>query len=87
MWAVSHHGRLGGIVGVHYLSQVTWPVSFSIFSQLPNHPYNGLMRPLHQPICLGMVRRGLQLLHAEEFTHLINNATHEVCNLIAQEPG
>ena len=87
MWAVPHHGRSGGIVGMHYFSQMSWPVSLFVFSQLPNHLHNGLMRPLHQPIHLGVVRHGLQLLHAEEFTHLINDAAHEVCTLIAQEPG
>ena len=51
------------------------------------HPDNGLMRPLHHPIHLGMVRHGSQLLHAEEFTHLINDAAHEACILITQEPG
>ena len=45
------------------------------------------MRPLRQPICLGVIRHGSQLLHAEEFTHLINNAVHEVHTLIVQEPG
>ena len=74
MWAVTHHGGLVSIVGMDYLSQVTWPVSFFIFSQLPNHLHNGLMRPLHQPICLGLIRHGLQLLHAKKFTYLINNA-------------
>ena len=46
------------------------------------------MRYLHQPIHLGVIRCGLQLLHTEEFTHLINNAAYEVVyTLIAQEPG
>ena len=45
------------------------------------------MRRLHQPICLGVIRHGLQLLHAEEFTHLISNAAYEIHTLIAQEPG
>ena len=54
------------------------------FSQLSSHFLNHLMRSLHQPIHLGVVRCGLQFLHAEEFTHL---ATHKVCTPIAQEPG
>ena len=87
MWAVPHHGRSCGIVGVHYFSQMSWPVSFFVFSQLPNHLDNGLMRPLHQPICLGVVRHGLQLLDDEEFMHLVNNAVHEVHTTITQEPG
>ena len=40
----------------------------------------GLMRPLHQPICFRVVRHGLQLLHAKEFTHLINDAAHKAPN-------
>ena len=87
MWDVPHHCRLSGIVGMHYFSQVSWPVSFFIFSQLPNHPQNGLMRPFHQPICLGVIRHGSQLPHTKEFTHLINNAAHKVHTSIAQEPG
>ena len=51
------------------------------------HLHNSLMRPLHQPIHLGVVRHGSQLLHAKEVTHLINDAAQEVCTQIAQEPG
>ena len=39
-----------GIVGVNYFSQMSWPVGLFVFSQLPNHLHNGLMRPL-QPAC------------------------------------
>ena len=87
MWTIPSHSRLGGIVGMCYFSQMSWPVNLFVFSQLSNHPHNGLMSPVHQPIHLGMVRHGLQLIHTEEFTHLINDAAHEVCTLIIQEPG
>ena len=88
MWTIlCHHGRLGDIVDTHYFSQMSWPVSLFIFPQLPNHLHNGLMRPFHQPIHLGVVRHGSQLLHAEEFTYLINDAAHKVCTPITQEPG
>ena len=87
MWTIPHHGRLGGIVGMYYFSQMSWPVGLFVFSQIPNHLHNCLMRPLHQPIHLGVVRYGLQLLHALEFTHLVNDATHKVSTPITQEPG
>ena len=45
------------------------------------------MRPLYQPICMGVIRCGLQLLDAEEFEHFIKNAAHEVPTPITQEPG
>ena len=79
MWAVPHHGRSGGIIGMHYFSQMTWPIGFFTFSQVPNHAHDSLMRPLYQPICLQVVGHGLQLLHDDEFTHLANNAGHEIC--------
>ena len=86
MWTIPHHGRLGSIVGMHYFSKMSWLVNLFLFSQLPDHLHNGLMRPLHQPIHLGVVRCGSQLLHAEEFTHLINDAAHKVHTPIAQKP-
>ena len=45
------------------------------------------MRSLHQPICLGVIGHGAQLLHTEEFAHLANNAAHKVCTPIIEEPG
>ena len=86
MWTIPCHGRSGGIVGMHYFSQVSWPVSLSIFSLLPNHLHNGWMWPLHQPIHLGVVRHSPQFPHAKEVTHLINDAAHKVHTLITQEP-
>ena len=45
------------------------------------------MWSLHQPIQLCVVWYGLQFAHAEEPTHIINDAAHEVSTPIAQEPG
>ena len=87
MWAIPHHCGLGGIVGMHYFSQMTWQVSFFIISQLPNHLHDSLMRSLYQPICLGVVGHGLQLLHAKELTHLTNNVAHEVHMAVMMKPG
>ena len=36
----------GGIIGMHYFSQMKWPVSFLVFSQLPNHAHNHLVQSL-----------------------------------------
>ena len=82
VWAVPHHFGLGGVIGMHYFSQMAWPVSFIIFSQLPNHPHDSLMGPLYQPIHLRVIGHGSQLLHAEEFAHLTNNVAHEICTVI-----
>ena len=49
----------GGIVGMHYFSQMTWPVGFFVFSQLPDHVHNHLVWSLYQPVCLGVVGHGL----------------------------
>ena len=87
MWTLPNHGRSGGIVGIHYFSQISWPVSLFVLSQLPDHWHNGLMWPLHQPIHLGMVRHGPQFPHTEEVTHLVNDAAHKVNTPITQEPG
>ena len=87
MWTIPSHGRLGGIVGMHYLSQVSWPVSLFVLFQLPSHFHHGLVLPLHQPISLGVVRHGLQFLCTEDLTYFINDAAHKVSTLITQEPG
>ena len=78
---------MGGIIGMHYFHQMTWPIGFFIFSQLPNHPHDSLKGPLYQPIHLGVIGHGLQLLHTKEFAHLTNNVAHEVHTMITQEPG
>ena len=62
MWTVPGNCRLGGIRGMHYFSQIWWPVSFLVFSQLPNHVHNHLVQSLYQPICLGVVGHSLQSL-------------------------
>ena len=43
VWTVPSNCRLGGIIGVHYFSQMLWPVSFFVFSQLPDHVHNHLV--------------------------------------------
>ena len=83
VWAVPHHSGSGGIIGIHYFSQMTWPVSFFIFSQLPNHLHNSLIGPLYQPIHLGDGRAWFDsILHTEKFTHLTNDVAHEVHTMI-----
>ena len=37
VWTVPGNCRLGGIIGMCYFSQMRWPVSFLVFSQLPDH--------------------------------------------------
>ena len=87
MWTAPYHGRSGGIVGMHYFSQMSWPVGLFVFSQFPDHSHYGLMWSLHQPIHLWVVWHGLQLHHTEEFTHFVNDAACKVSTSIAQEPG
>ena len=87
MWTVSYHSGSGGIVGMHYFSQMFWPVSLFVFTQLPNHLHYGLMWFLHQPVCLWVVWHGPQFPHTEEFTHFVNDTAHEVSTPITQEPG
>ena len=43
VWTVPGNCRLGGIIGVHYFSQVRWPVSFFVLSQFPDHVHNHLV--------------------------------------------
>ena len=82
-----HHSRSGDIVGMHYFNQISWPVGLFVFSQLSDHLHSGLMWSLHQPVHLWVVQHGPQFLHAEEPTHLVSDAAHEVSTTIAQEPG
>ena len=49
----------GGIIGVHYFSQMRWPVGFFVFSQLSNYVHNHLVQLLYQPISFGVVGHGL----------------------------
>ena len=87
MWTIPGHGRVGGIVGVHYLSQVCWPVSLFVFAQLPDHSHYGLVQSLHQPISLQVVRHGLQFLHVEDLAHFIDDTAHKCSTPVTQEPG
>ena len=87
MWTVPCHSRSGGIVGMHYFSQMSWPVSLFVFSQLPNHLHYCLMWSLHLHIHLWVVWCGPQFLHAEELTCFVNDAAHGVSTPITQEPG
>ena len=87
MWTIPGHSRVGGIVGMHYLSQVSWPVGLFVFCQLPNHSHYGLVQSLHQPISLQMVRCCSQFHHAEDLAHFIDDTTHKVSTSVTQEPG
>ena len=87
MWTRPSHSRVGGIEGMHYFSQVSWPVGLFVFAQLPNHSHYGLVWSLHQPISLWVVRHGLQFLHAEDLAHFINDTAHKVSTFVTQEPG
>ena len=87
MWTIPYCSRSGGIVGLPYFSQVSWPVGLFVFTQLPSHSYYGLMWSLHEPISLQLVWHSLQFLHVEECTQFINNAAHKVSTPVAQEPG
>ena len=87
MQTIPSHGRVGAIVGVHYLSQVSWPVSLFVFAPLPDHSHYGLVWSLNQPISLWVVRHGLQFPHAEDLAHFIDDTAHEVSTPVTQEPG
>ena len=87
MWTIPGHGRAGGIVDMHYLSQVSWPVGLFVFAQLPDHSHYGLVQSLHQPISLWVVRCGVQFLHAKELAHFIDDTAHNVSTSVTQEPG
>ena len=73
------------IVGMHYFSQMRWPVSFLVFSQLPNHVHNCLVQYLYQPISLGVVGYSLQLVDAKDLAQFLNNFTGKasICHLRA----
>ena len=72
---------------MHYFSQMIWPVGFLVFSQLPNHVHNHLVRSLYQPICLGVVGHSLQLLDAKDLTQFLNNAAGKTSTSVTSEPG
>ena len=87
MWTIPHHGKSGGIEGLQYLYQVSWPVGLFVLSKFPNHLHYGFMWSLHQPISFRVVWHGLQFLNAEEHTQFVNDAAHKASTPFAQEPG
>ena len=82
VWTVPCNCRLGGIIGVHYFSQMRWPVSFLVFSQLPDHVHNCLVQSRYQPISLRVVGHSPQLFYAKDLAHFINYTTGEVSTSI-----
>ena len=63
------------------------PVSFFVFSQLPNHAHNCLVQSLYKPVCLGVVGHGLQSFDAKDLAQFLIYTTGEASTSIAQEPG
>ena len=55
VWTIPDNCGTDGIIGVHYFSQMTWPVGFFVFFQLPKHVHNHLVQSLYQPISLWVV--------------------------------
>ena len=78
VWTVPGNCRIGGIIGVHYFSQMRWPISFFVFSQLPNHVHNHLVSSLYQTIGLWVVGHHLQSFYAKDLAHFLNHTTCEV---------
>ena len=72
---------------MHYFSQMRWPVSFFVFSELPDHMHNHLVWSLYQPISLGVVGYGLQSFDTKDLAQFLNYVTGEASTSIAQEPG
>ena len=66
VWTIPSNCGLGGIIGMHYFSQMRWPVSFFVFSQLPDQAHNCLVQSLYQPIWLGVVGHGPQSFDAKD---------------------
>ena len=77
VWTVPGNCGLGCIVGVHHFSQMKWPVSFFVFSQIPNHVHNCLVQSLYQPICLGVVGHRPQSFDAKDLAQFLNYTTGE----------
>ena len=75
MWTVPNNCGLGSIVDMCYFSQMRWPVSFLVFSQLPNRVHNHLVQSRYQPISLGVVGHCLHSLDAKDLAQFLNNAT------------
>ena len=87
VWTIPSNCRMGGIIGMHYFSQMRWPVSFLIFSQLLNHAYNCLVQSLYQAIGWWVVGHGLQLFDTKDPAHFLNYTTSEARTPSTQEPS
>ena len=87
VWTVPSNCRSGGIIGVHYFSQMRWPVSYFVLSQLPDHAHNHLVQSLYQLISLGVVGHGPQSFYAKDLAHFLNYTTCEASTPITQELG
>ena len=87
VWTVPGNCGLGGIIGMHYFSQMRRPVGFFVFSQLPNHAHNHLVQSLYQHISLGVVGHGPQSFDAKDPAQFLNYATCKASTSITQEPG
>ena len=83
VWTAPSNCGLGGIIGMCYFSQMSWSVSFFVFSQLPNHVHNCLVQSLYQPISLGVVGHGLQSFDAKDLAQFLNYITGEASTSIA----
>ena len=86
MWTIPGHSGVGGILGMHYLSQVSWPVGLFVFAQLSNHSHYGLVPSLHQPLSLWVVRCDQQFHHAEDLAHFVDDTAHKASTSVTQEP-
>ena len=87
VWTIPSNCRTGGIIGMCYFSQMRWPVSFLIFSQLPDHAHNILVwisLPSHWSVS---GRCGLQSFDTKDLAHFLNHTTGEASTSITQEPG
>ena len=83
VWTVPSNCGSGSIIDMCYFSQMRWPVSFFVFSQLPNHSHNSLVQSLYQPVCLGVVGHGPQSFDAKDLAQFLNYTTGDASNSIA----
>ena len=82
VWTVPGNCGSDGIIGVHYFSQIRWPVRFFVFSQLPDHVHNHLVQSIYQPIRLGVVGHSLQSFDAKDLVQFLNYTTGEASSSI-----
>ena len=86
VWTIPGYCRMGCIIGMHYFSQMRWPVGFLIFSQLPDHVHKSsgaISLPSH--LFVGRQVHGPQLFDAKDLAHFLNHTTSEASNSITQE--